>query len=220
MKNQKGFTLVEGLLIVLVLLVIGFGGYNVWSNNKVDDPESTSITEITETPSSEKNIETSTNGDEVISAKWITFESTKGWSVKVPDGWDVVSNNNSEGFWIGSTPQYSEGKPAVITVTDGGRGGPFALIVSSYTTGDPATQIPEYLTDESDFNVVNVNGKRYSGTLTQEYPMVGSVGNTVYWYVLQGDTKTVIFMHNDFNDTNSKEVLDLLEKSLSTFKFN
>lgn len=34
MKNQKGFTLVEGLLIVLIMAVIGFGGYTVWNNSK------------------------------------------------------------------------------------------------------------------------------------------------------------------------------------------
>jgi Tfp pilus assembly protein PilV len=41
MKSQKGFTLVEGLLIVLILSVVGFAGYYVWNQNQ-DDTEITS----------------------------------------------------------------------------------------------------------------------------------------------------------------------------------
>jgi len=33
-RNESGFTAVEGLLIVLVLTVIGFGGYYVWHSQK------------------------------------------------------------------------------------------------------------------------------------------------------------------------------------------
>ena len=33
-KTQKGFALIEGLLIILILAVIGFGGYYVWNSQK------------------------------------------------------------------------------------------------------------------------------------------------------------------------------------------
>ncbi len=42
MKN-KGFTLVEGLLLILVVLTIGFGGFYVWNetnSSESDEPES------------------------------------------------------------------------------------------------------------------------------------------------------------------------------------
>lgn len=45
MKNkfQAGFTLVEGLLIILIVTIIAFGGYYVWQNqNDKDATESTS----------------------------------------------------------------------------------------------------------------------------------------------------------------------------------
>lgn len=43
MSKQKGFTLVEGLLIVLILLIVGFAGYFVWnkSNDKDDNVQNT-----------------------------------------------------------------------------------------------------------------------------------------------------------------------------------
>lgn len=45
MKNQKGFTLVEGLLIVLISSVVGFAGYMVWDNNKSEDGSTEVTTE-------------------------------------------------------------------------------------------------------------------------------------------------------------------------------
>lgn len=33
-KTQKGFALIEGLLIILILVIIGFGGYYVWNSQK------------------------------------------------------------------------------------------------------------------------------------------------------------------------------------------
>lgn len=37
MQKQKGFTLIEGLLIVLIMLVIGFGGWYVYSQSQDND---------------------------------------------------------------------------------------------------------------------------------------------------------------------------------------
>lgn len=43
-KTQKGFTLVETLLVVLILAVVGFGGYYVWNNQtKKDNSASTGL---------------------------------------------------------------------------------------------------------------------------------------------------------------------------------
>jgi hypothetical protein len=39
MNKQKGFTLVEGFLIVLILSVVGFAGYYVWNQNKNGETE-------------------------------------------------------------------------------------------------------------------------------------------------------------------------------------
>lgn len=48
-KNQKGFTLIEGLLAVIFLSLIGFIGYYVWHTNQKDNKtvNSTSLTEKT-----------------------------------------------------------------------------------------------------------------------------------------------------------------------------
>lgn len=48
MKKQKGFTLVEGLLIVLIVSVVGFAGYTVRRNQESDDNEVVETSQVEE----------------------------------------------------------------------------------------------------------------------------------------------------------------------------
>lgn len=45
MNKQKGFSAVEGLVIVLVLTIVGFGGWYIWDQNQDDEPTTTSQAE-------------------------------------------------------------------------------------------------------------------------------------------------------------------------------
>jgi competence protein ComGC len=72
MKNQKGFTLVEGLLIVLFVSIVGFAGYTVWNNNSEenDSPNETSQLknsdeEGTEPPKQEQTVATEPAAEEL-----------------------------------------------------------------------------------------------------------------------------------------------------------
>lgn len=50
-NNKKGFALIEGLLIILILAVVGFGGYNVLNNqhkSKTANSTSTSNTPVSD----------------------------------------------------------------------------------------------------------------------------------------------------------------------------
>lgn len=42
MREQKGFAVVELLIIILILAVVGFGGYYVWHTNHKAAPQNTS----------------------------------------------------------------------------------------------------------------------------------------------------------------------------------
>lgn len=46
MKKQSGFSVVEGLVIVLVIAVVGFGGWYVWSQNNDDTQSNDTVTSI------------------------------------------------------------------------------------------------------------------------------------------------------------------------------
>jgi len=79
-KNQKGFTLVEVLLIILILVVIGAVGYFVYHNEHSVKPASNtsnaSKTSNTSNTSSASNLRTYQDGK-------VSF--------KYPDGWQVMS---------------------------------------------------------------------------------------------------------------------------------
>lgn len=115
MKKQFGFTLVEGLLIVLIVSFIGFAGYYVWNSQKDSD-------ETTDQSSSQSESEQDTE-DEVatevdISEDWKRFTSgNKGFSVKLVNGMTGLSDTTSD-FIIVNT--YSESdSPADITEVEG-----------------------------------------------------------------------------------------------------
>ncbi|MFT4532121.1 MAG: Tfp pilus assembly protein PilV [Candidatus Saccharimonadales bacterium] len=90
MKNQRGFTLVEGLLIVLILSVIGFAGYTVWNNNQDDEAEVVETTQQDSTNQSSDDINPS------------TAESDS--SAEVATDWSCAElnqlNNTSDAYFI------------------------------------------------------------------------------------------------------------------------
>lgn len=71
-RNQKGFTAVEGLLIILILAVIGFGGYYVYhTNQKTKSAVSNTPTASRQTKATSKQ----------PAQKYITISA---WGVRVP----------------------------------------------------------------------------------------------------------------------------------------
>jgi hypothetical protein len=75
-KKQNGFALIEGLLIILILAIIGFGGYYVWNTQKNTDKTSNDAI------SASQSMEKTSNPD------LSTYNSTLGgFSFKYPSGW-------------------------------------------------------------------------------------------------------------------------------------
>ena len=72
-KRQSGFALIEGLLIILILAIIGFGGYYVWHTQKQTDK-----TLDTAAATSQKAASTSAQAS---TQKYLLI---KEWGVKVP----------------------------------------------------------------------------------------------------------------------------------------
>ena len=108
-KNQKGFTLVEGLLVVIALaLIVGVAFYVMNANkdkkdDKVTTPSSTSKTQAVADPT----------------ANWTSYSSPLGkFSVKYPKAWataanpDACSNTAETGIFLLGADSESVGKCA------------------------------------------------------------------------------------------------------------
>ena len=104
-KNQKGFTAIEGLLIILILVVIGAVAYMVYHNN-----HKTTVTTIT----------TTSNHKAVNSTKKDTASPYTGWNAytlpkekltfRYPTNWTVENNftdANNDGIQLTSKTDSS-----------------------------------------------------------------------------------------------------------------
>jgi prepilin-type N-terminal cleavage/methylation domain-containing protein len=72
--NQKGFGLIESLLVILIIAVIGFGGYYVWHTQRTKTP---TITTTISTPT----------------ASTQQYLTIKEWGVRVPMPSDVAMSD-------------------------------------------------------------------------------------------------------------------------------
>ncbi|HUD07029.1 MAG TPA: hypothetical protein VMR34_04020 [Candidatus Saccharimonadales bacterium] len=89
-KNSNGFTVVEGLLIVLVIALIGFGGYYVWhTQHKTSPAKTTTSTSTKSTSPSSTKTTTAPNPY----AGWKTYTLGQ-FSFKYPTDWSVTDNSN------------------------------------------------------------------------------------------------------------------------------
>jgi hypothetical protein len=112
--NQKGFGLVEGLMIAVLLAVVGFGGYYVWNENQ--DSESSEgeravVSEDSQTSDSPK-----------------FYDDVAMYSLDYPESWMLERTVEDSGYGDGSQVSTVELiAPTGLTMTlehnFGGRGG-------------------------------------------------------------------------------------------------
>jgi type II secretory pathway pseudopilin PulG len=217
-RIEKGFSLVAIIAMLALIGSITASAWYVWQSKQ-------NINSISNTSTNTENQQKDSSDDvsEEIPAEsnevedWLVFTSTAGWQLSIPDGWKLYTDEDSKGLTAYSTLNHTPGTKAVVEQISSGRGGPFIFNTGTYAAGDPATQHPDYLTEESVFEAQNVKGRRYSGTLNEDIPMGASKGDTVYWYIFTKDTKTVIFQYTKFKDSES--VLYDVERALSTLNF-
>ena len=96
-QNQKGFTLVEVLLLIIALTLIVFTGWYVWNNRDKDQPTTNAI---------KSTVKSKATPDPT--ADWKPFTSAEGkYSLRYPSDWATASNQDAcEGgiLLLGPTP--------------------------------------------------------------------------------------------------------------------
>jgi hypothetical protein len=167
-NNQTGVAHLLAIGLIVVFVAVGFIGWKVWDTNKA---KSKNTTASTVAPADQKTISDSAKTAQPVdeTANWTVFTSAKGWQVSVPDGWNLHTDMSSNGLTDYATLTYKPGTKAVIEKTSAGRGGPFVLNVATYVAGDPATENPAYLTEQTDFKAKNVDGKKILRCFKRRY---------------------------------------------------
>lgn len=101
-KSQKGFALNTVLLIILVLAVVGFGGYYVYTQNNNKDTTNTAVES-----SDVKSDDADTDSQEPSENRY-SFEAF-GLTMNILDGWSVAESHGSEEY--GKTYRWEVTKP-------------------------------------------------------------------------------------------------------------
>jgi hypothetical protein len=76
--NQRGFTLIEGLLLAIFLTLIGFTGWYVWdSNNKTDKATDSATVQTTNSQTNKTEPKTTSDKDQIIALYKAKCNSTE-----------------------------------------------------------------------------------------------------------------------------------------------
>jgi len=233
MNQENGFTLVEGLLIVLIVLFVGFAGYTVLSNNRDDSAESeTKLTQsdsaqTSDTPEENANEENIEEKESELQSKyetenWAEVNSgQRGFSVNIPNGWSVTNVLDSDWVYSRSAEDtnYDKGvgSATVNVVESTGFGGPsrFTILHSgnaNFLDGDE-----EKL---GSFSAENVEGYKYYKKYPEKVGQgIGPLpGQESYTYVFTGigiGSKTTYVSYNiQKGEANDIELVDAIVSTL------
>ena len=156
--NEKGFSAVVTLLFILVVAVVGFGGYNVW-HSQIHDNQKTVASSKSSSTNSQKEI----NPTDPYTG-WKTYASPlrSGLSFKYPAEWDFKPNTTV------STPNNLGGVENDSVLRSAKIQGTYGTVTNQYM----CVSIDEYSSSGWDFPSNWTFGKELSseqlttGTLT------------------------------------------------------
>ena len=122
MNKQKGFSLVEGLLIVLILCVVGFAGYTVWNDNQDDDSEQTDTVQQESTQQSVEQPSDPSEEAPSIPEGWVKYENEElGISFNHTSEWGNIIEKDFDGGII--KVEIARRVQKSFDTRGGGRGG-------------------------------------------------------------------------------------------------
>ncbi len=214
-NKQNGFTLVEGLLIVLILSVIGFAGYTVWNNNQDNEIEQAeTVQQIDESPN-----ESAEKAEVAISESWKTVSSGQdGFSVKIPDGWKVLNVLDSNWITVRTADNtiFAKGAPAEVTGTESfGTDGPSRVNIIRFDD-DNFSFLDGDEENLGEFKAINVTGTKYY----KKYPAeadegIGALPNQQsYTYKFEFGNSTTFITYNI--QVGEDDILNIVEEMVAT----
>jgi hypothetical protein len=212
MANQKGFTLVEGLLVVIAVSLLGFTGYYVYNaNQKKDDTK-----QVAAPTSSQNTTETKdpTEG-------WKSFESMEGkYSLKYPASWMIPGNLSdcAPGMLLLGTSEDTLGKC----------GSEYSGHMSVYSSNESSEGVELTGSDYSDLKTTKVvvdgaEGTRHTGTYSGENLDLGPQKGdkmTQYIFAKNGRTYVALYRHNQSAEKYPDVLNDFDLMITKTLKFN
>jgi hypothetical protein len=207
--NSKGFSLMLAIAIVLVVAVIGLGGWYAWNKNRKNDIDKEPIVS---SQNKDKDKKKSNETD-----AWVSVTTQlKVFSMKVPDGWSLTNYPND---FLGSlSTVFKPGTPAEVKTSDTEYAGHSLRFRASVSTLDDAGLGPQWASPQpgleestQDFSIGELHGKRFKGVFT------GDLNQTLYEYIFDlGGNKKLDIVYTVYHAENEKDDVATVEKAIST----
>lgn len=234
--NKKGFTAVEGLLVVVVIGAIAGAGWYVYQRqNRKEEPKQATITNFEQCKAAGYPIAESypeqchANGQSFVNesqkpqvdpqdetANWLLYEPPgKQYEIRIPDGWEV-HRHQKESHLFSQDIVYKQGTKAVVIEDEGGRDFsylPFGLNYFLEADGllPTGTKTKTFKTKNGDEVIL------YTRQQTAEPEGIGPPKSTMsyeYW-IRKGDT--VINITHEVPKTETAQT-ELVEKAIATLE--
>lgn len=211
-RRSQGFSLLEIILTIAVIVLIGTVGWMFINNQKTDSTKVDSSSDTFDTKAKTQQSSKNTNK----SANWLTWQpENKQYSIKLADGWNVYLKQGAEAsFYVTDGIELKPGIKAKVHTTSH-EIAPCDNAVLNYMN---YTYPSEWYTGEEETFKTN-SGLNVKKTIV--LPSDGSQGipstDTSYHYVISTTDKSVVISYTKCE--NSTDYHDLFEEVVKTFKF-
>ncbi len=222
MNKQKGFTLVEGLLIILMFSVIGFAGYDVWNNQQDDEAKQTETVQEKELETTEENEQAPENVSNTLEGWKIYNDAENGISFAHPSDWvitdnkpvtDLVSLTLTSSDFVELEGAYGgtvQGIRVYVTVTD---------LNSEYISNNEqivagSARKPAIYTEVMDIETNGISGISY---------IVGYEGPRSYTYSYENSGKVYRITLEEISSSTESTFhpyIDIFEQLINTFQLD
>lgn len=205
MYRQKGFGVVQILLIVVVIGIVGFTGWFVWQSRKnIDSVSSSNITNVVSQIGTRGG--SCSLGVDYSGTKYTTFGGA--YTLCLPNGWDfgVVEGGKRYSGVLIASGTYQQNKPITLSATQGGDGPvEFAIYMNS-----PVAGVGTEYTKTGTIQSQNTTGHEYTYSQKTD-PNEGLGGlpkgteSTVFYFVK--DNHDISIVYNQFSGETDKSAL-------------
>lgn len=218
--NNEGFSVVEGLLLLVIIGVISGAVFYVYNANKKTN-ESLENTGNSEVTKRDKKEEPTAKKD--LTKDWYEYKSFSGsFSMKIPDGWQLVGSKGLGGMAGMCTESadcvtYHEGVRATVRQSEGGRGGPFRFILNEGETAGVGTYF-ERGTKAGEIKAGNVTFEKrvFTQTKAPEGPDLPK-GGKEYSYLYSNGNKSIYVSYAIFSP-NEKDEVQYVDAAIASLK--
>lgn len=225
-ENQQGFAIVEALLVVVIVGMIGFVGWYVYSAQK-DTDKTLDAASKSQVPTKTVKPKPAATNDET--SKWLLYTSPGNeFSMRLADGWKLERYQKTPALYTFSSKDltYASGVKAVVTEVEGGKDGSGTGLSISYAdTSSKAAHYspPDGSVQSATFQTTSgIDVKTYEYTETRaQVEGMGAIaqGGKIYSYILDSSKGHSMYVYYGFEPGDTDTHL-LVEKCVKTISFN